>query len=422
MSIDTREHAVLASDAYLNRSNAIGQEPVVNGVRYKVLDAADQSSGYQATAYQRVDSNEIIIAHRGTESFKDGITDAGMALHGRNNQLDDAIAFTQRVLDKAKESEAKLGYPVAVTTTGHSLGGSLAELTAAKFKLPAETFNAYGPADLKGLQRYGIDAHARHPHIVNHVRATDVVGAGGHHFGEVHTYARAKDVESLRKGRYLDEPGLLRLPTNPLLTADLSAHSMSTFLHDNPGGSIMAPENEARARAYRGPIAQYRQDVVSNRIDLATIANRAPSPLNMINPLDPSAKLKLQAMDAGVVAAAGMTVDGMQQVGRAAANGFKAAGEGASRAYGSVFGSKTAALPQLDQPAHPDHAMFKQAQAGVHRLDSEKGRAPDASSSNLAAALVIAARRDGLTRIDSVALSDDASKVLQSRGHRVLRQ
>ncbi|MBO9648880.1 MAG: hypothetical protein J7605_10235 [Variovorax sp.] len=420
MTVGTREYAALASDAYTDRSFDTGKPKVsINDQDYKVLAVANRPSGYQGTAYQCKETGEVIIAHRGTESFKDGITDIGMAFKGRNNQLDDSIAFAEQAIKLAHSTQSNYPNPVTISTTGHSLGGSLAELTAARFGLRAETFNAYGPTELKDLHRYGIDVNAKHPHIVNHVRATDVVGADGHHFGEVHTYATPKDVESLRKGRYLDEPGLLRLPTNPLLTAGLSAHSMSTFLPDNPGGSIMTPENEARARAYQGPIAQYRRDVVNNRIDLATIAHRAPSPLNMINPIDPSAKLRLQAMDAGLVAATDMAVDGAQRVGRAAAEGFKAAGEGVSRAYDSVFGSKTATLPpqpQLDQPGHHDHAMFKQAQAGVHKLDAERGRTPDTSSNHLAAALVVAARRDGLTRIDSVALSDDASKAFALQG------
>lgn len=418
MTMGTRERAALAHDSYEDRSSKLGKFVPLNGVDYLVLDTVNQSSGYQGTAYQHKESGEVIIAHRGTESFKDGITDIGMAFNGRNNQLDDAIAFTQRAIEAAKVTQPNYPHPIAISTAGHSLGGTLAELTAAKFKLPAETFNAYGPADLKNLQRYGVDVHAKHPDIVNHVRATDVVGAGGHHLGVVHTYATPKDVESLRKGRYLDAPGLLRLPTNPLLTADLSAHSMSTFLPDSPGGSIMTPENEARARSYQGPIAQYRRDVLDSRIDLAAIANQAPSPLNMINPIDPSTKLRLQAIDAGAVATVGMVVAGASRVERAAVEGLKAVGDGASRVYESAFGNSaiSSRLPQLDEPTHHDHAMFKQALAGVQLLDSEKGRTPDVNSDRLAAALVVAARRDGITRIDSVVLSDDATRAFAVQG------
>jgi hypothetical protein len=421
MTIGTREHAVLANDCYQDRAPKIGKEVPIGGADYFILDTDSRPSGYQATAYQRVDTGEVIIAHRGTESTKDGITDLGMTLHGRNNQLDDAIAFTQSAIEAAKRTQPNYPNPITISTTGHSLGGTLAELTAAKFNLPAETFNAYGPADLKSLQSYGIDIHAKHSDIINHVRATDVVAAGGRHLGEVHVYATAQDIESLRRGRYLDAPGLLRLPANPLLTADLSAHKMSNFLPDNAvtGASILTPENEARAQANRDPIGQYRQDVVNDRIDLAMIANRAPSPLQAINPLDPSTKLRLQAMDAGAIAAAEVVADGLAHSGRAARQGIKAIGDGASRAYDSAFGSKPTMpppLPRLDQAGHYDHALFKQAQAGVHRLDAELGRTPDASSDNLAAALVVAARREGVSRIDGVVLNNDASKAFAVQG------
>ncbi|MDL9998457.1 hypothetical protein QTI24_07595 [Variovorax sp. J22P240] len=425
MTTGTYEHAVLASDAYKDRSSDVDKDPVtIYGVDYRILDVADRSSGYQGTVYQRVDTGEVIIAHRGTESMKDGITDAGMALNGRNNQLGDAMAFTQRAVEKAKGSEAKLGRPVGITITGHSLGGTLAEITAARYGVPAETFNAYGPARLKNLKEYGVNVHGHYPNIVNHVCATDVVGAGSSHFGEVHTYATPQDIESLRRGRYL-EAASLHLPTNPLLTADLSAHKMGNFLPHNEitGASIITPVNEARARAYRGAIEHYRQDVAQSGIDLATVAHRAPSPLHQLNPLDPGVKIRWQAIDAGTVMGAAAVVDGVTQVGHAAACGVKVASDGASRGYnsltGTLFGSKTAASttsPSMDQPTHPDHALFKQAQAGVHTIDAQNGRPSDERSHSLAAALVVAARRDGLSRIDHVALSTDASKVFAVQG------
>lgn len=71
---------------------------------------------------------------------------------------------------------------------------------------------------------------------------------------------------------------------------------------------------------------------------------------------------------------------------------------------------------QLDHPAHPDHKLFGQAQAGVHLLDAKVGRTPDQKSDQLAAALVVAARTNGINRIDHVVLSTDASKVFAVEG------
>ena len=74
------------------------------------------------------------------------------------------------------------------------------------------------------------------------------------------------------------------------------------------------------------------------------------------------------------------------------------------------------AQPQLDQPGHPDHALYQQARDAVHRLDAQQHRAPDQSSDNLAAALTVAARRDGLHQVDHAVLSGDASRAFAVKG------
>lgn len=74
-----------------------------------------------------------------------------------------------------------------------------------------------------------------------------------------------------------------------------------------------------------------------------------------------------------------------------------------------------AAIP-LDHSAHPDHGLYQQARAAVHGLDAHHGRLPDQRSDNLAAALAVAARRDGLSAIHRVVLSEDASTVFAVQG------
>jgi putative chitinase len=70
----------------------------------------------------------------------------------------------------------------------------------------------------------------------------------------------------------------------------------------------------------------------------------------------------------------------------------------------------------LDHASHPDHALYQQARGAVHRLDNEQQRKPDQHSDHLAAALVVAARRDGLSQIHHVMLSDDASRAFAVQG------
>ncbi|MNC41014.1 hypothetical protein D3C75_897600 [compost metagenome] len=106
MTITSQDYAALSDDAYKDRAvgrRAPGQEEKVtlNGHEYKILEHVDNRlNGYQGTVYQRVDSKEIVIAHRGTEDIaRDAIlTDGGMVVARTNVQAPDAIALTQRTL------------------------------------------------------------------------------------------------------------------------------------------------------------------------------------------------------------------------------------------------------------------------------------------------------------------------------------
>lgn len=70
----------------------------------------------------------------------------------------------------------------------------------------------------------------------------------------------------------------------------------------------------------------------------------------------------------------------------------------------------------LDHAAHPDHALYRQALTAVHRLDAERHRPPDQYSDNLAASLTVAARREGMSEIHHVVLSDDNRQAFGVQG------
>ncbi|MFC5742893.1 XVIPCD domain-containing protein [Dyella tabacisoli] len=72
--------------------------------------------------------------------------------------------------------------------------------------------------------------------------------------------------------------------------------------------------------------------------------------------------------------------------------------------------------PSLDQSTHPDNALYRQTLDAVHKVDAQHHRTPDQSSDNLAAALVVAARRDGLSQVNHVVLSDDKSRAFAVQG------
>ena len=149
MTINSTAYALLAKDSYSDPDpDPKKREITLGGVKYKIVDHEDNSTtGFQATAYQRVDTGEVVIAFRGTEFDRepvhDGVVDVGMALAGVNAQAADAEAFTKRVLKQAKADAQESHLPLNVTVTGHSLGGTLAQLEAHKLGLRGETFNAF---------------------------------------------------------------------------------------------------------------------------------------------------------------------------------------------------------------------------------------------------------------------------------------
>lgn len=66
---------------------------------------------------------------------------------------------------------------------------------------------------------------------------------------------------------------------------------------------------------------------------------------------------------------------------------------------------------RLDDPGHPDHALFQQARGHITAIDHSLGRTPDAHTDQLASAAAVQARADGLQRIDQMALSTDGQRV-----------
>lgn len=200
MTITSQDYAALSNDAYKDRAvgrREPGQEEKVtlNGHEYKILEHVNNRlNGYQGTVYQRVDTKEIVIAHRGTEQIaRDAIlTDGGMVVARTNVQAPDAIALTQRTLEGAALQSRLNGVPAPqVTVTGHSLGGALAQITSHHFNVKGETFNAYGAVSLSYRIPEGGNT------MINHVMASDPVSAASPHFGQVRIYAKPDEIKTL---------------------------------------------------------------------------------------------------------------------------------------------------------------------------------------------------------------------------------
>ena len=69
-----QENANLAQDAYRDYATSPGKKQFtsLDGVTYEILEHVNHNAtnGYAGTIYQRVDTGEIIIAHRGSEDAR----------------------------------------------------------------------------------------------------------------------------------------------------------------------------------------------------------------------------------------------------------------------------------------------------------------------------------------------------------------
>ncbi len=268
----SQQYAELANDAYRNARP--GTEVEFGGVTFRVREHVNHSgrgeSGYAGTIYQRTDTGEMVVAHRGTEFelSRNGLqdlllTDAGMVANRRTNgQGDEAVALTRRAIELAGGDASK------VTVTGHSLGGTLAQISAAETGVRGETFNAYGAV---GLERRGIREGG--DSVVNHVMAADSVSAASRHFGEVRTYATDQEVDRMGSrlfGGYSNNPVPIvgSLDDKPFIVAGRSfgSHMMHNFLDvdgngnrdrsviGDPRATELARDNATMIDTYRGDI------------------------------------------------------------------------------------------------------------------------------------------------------------------------
>lgn len=274
MNLRPTDYAALAQDSY--KDPVLNKPLELNGRTYKpLLFGDDPKTGFQATAYDHVNadgSHSVVIAYRGSEfkrePLKDGGADAGMVLGAINAQGPDSIRFTEYVMDKVGADAKANGYKVDFTVTGHSLGGTLAEINARKFGLKGETFNAYGAAGLIGiLPGQGKDQ------VIDWVRATDIVSAASPHFGQVRVVADQQDIDHLRQHGYTDNAGPLSLrdPIGEARQDAGDAHAIANFAPDAQGHTMLSPQNEALARAHEGAIGLYRNDIEAGRMVVSTV-------------------------------------------------------------------------------------------------------------------------------------------------------
>ena len=255
MALTSQNYSALADDAYNDQvpTKDGDKGPTIGGIKYKVLEHRNNPiTGFQGTVYLREDTGDIVVSIRGSEfggktriDPADAAVDLQMAAKRANLQLHDAEQLTESAIKQSKDLEQQTGKHHRVSTTGHSLGGGLAEHNAHKYHLYGESFNAYGAHGLgMGVAKGG--------HFVAHVMAGDVVSAVSEHYGQVVTYAKPQEISIMQQSStWVAAKSLL---------AD--SHAMSNFTGSDGQVSVLDHADAIRlAQMNQSIIEQYRNEI-----------------------------------------------------------------------------------------------------------------------------------------------------------------
>lgn len=425
MPLTSQQYADLAAFSY-SEDHRVGvrrpgeEKPVlIGGISYNILEHADNPrNGYQGFMLQRVDTGQIVVAHRGTEQiFKDGVVvDGAMVLSRANLQAGDAISLTQRAIDMSQEIGRVKGRAPEVTVTGHSLGGTLAQVTAHHFNLRGETFNAYGSASLDRRIPDGGNT------VVNHVMSADTVSAASPHFGQVRVYAAPRELEVLMQSGYENNRSTVLDQRAPLLAVGrtFGSHSMHNFTNKDgdgrPDRSILADPGAQQLAAQFDPmIDKYRNDVALMRTGITAAAR---GPLGAIEdavdrirgPLDPGEPARREQRPAPTPVP--------QQPKPSAPQAYDSPlfGPGALQDFREYVpkpqvGPQTPLRAQfLNDSMHPDAPMYQSILRHVQAEDRKRGREPDDASERLAAGLTVDAKARGLQSVGFFQMSSDGTR------------
>src|SRR3546814_1617952 len=99
MMLSSQQYANLADHGYgrdqqgntVELGGLVDKVIKIEGIEYKILAHTDKPSGYQGTIYQRADTDQIVVAHRGTEfdrePLRDGVFADGGMVFGQVNKI-----------------------------------------------------------------------------------------------------------------------------------------------------------------------------------------------------------------------------------------------------------------------------------------------------------------------------------------------
>ena len=284
MSNITRQQlADLAVDAYNTRTVTKGNKKItIEGNDYKVLAAHNnRATGYHGTVYQDVRTNEIIVAHRGTEPVLDDWLDAyidwKMVSNSVNYQAADSEKLTRMAIAAAEQFHNDTGFPIPqITHVGHSLGGAHVEIQAYRFGHEGVTFNGYGAVGMRGVRQGDGD-------VTNYAKAADVVSAANAHYGKVILLAEQDDIAPMKKIGYNNKSNTAAPYAFGVAAISMGTHLSSHFVGKD---SILSDRNYDRARRLADEnkfmIQDYRGDVETSKNVIAAAKFATSNPIEKI--------------------------------------------------------------------------------------------------------------------------------------------
>lgn len=175
------EYAVLSEHVY-SKDVKQGDTVQINQEGWQIIGTKKGSNDYFGAIYKNERSKQLVLAHRGTQSFGNVIEDIqGVVLQLITAQHQEAYNFTKEAVERAKDSNLHL------SSTGHSLGALLAELSVYwchdqfnYYDINAVTFESPGArgliekrmlSNLKGnrtdLETLDIIQYLSYPNLIN---------------------------------------------------------------------------------------------------------------------------------------------------------------------------------------------------------------------------------------------------------------
>lgn len=185
------EYAVMSSLAYdpddTNLSNKLPDEWIeYDNSNQSIVNRENDNQGYYGIAYINRDTNQVVIAHRGTDVW---VTTPSVEIEWQGifslpdididfGDVDDNIyriarglipdQFTLSTLPFVQRVSEAAGEEYTITHTGHSLGAVLAELSTVFFsQTSAVTFDSPGTTPMIPPATYNIVSYMGAPNMVN---------------------------------------------------------------------------------------------------------------------------------------------------------------------------------------------------------------------------------------------------------------